>query len=453
MLDIDHFKAINDECGHAVGDQVLQQVAETLKGIVRQSDFICRYGGEEFCILLPHSHLEEASQAAERLRQAIATRSYSNLNITASLGVTALSLGAREPLDLLDQADRALYAAKRTGRNRVVRTDAMPALDDPGPPPHLPSPPAEAEVVPIPFHAVTALLSALAYRNVDTGEHSRRVADLCVALANGLMPQRSCYILEVAGLLHDIGKLGVPDSILLKPGPLTPEEWKVMRTHEQVGVEILAAAFTCAELTSFVRTHHAWFGGTPYDPDLPKGTDIPLGARILSIADAYDAMISNRVYRPGRSREAAFAELRRCAGKQFDPELVERFIEIVLSNDMSRNKSELQLSKQAALRIGVQIEKLACAIDAQDNHSLALMAGRLQATASESGVRQIADLASQLQRSAQSANNWLDPLQLTINLLDLCRSTYSSYLPRTSPWATSKAVAQAKMPAAEPVAP
>jgi diguanylate cyclase (GGDEF)-like protein/PAS domain S-box-containing protein len=432
LVDVDHFKSVNDTHGHGVGDQVLQLVADTLKGSVRQSDSVCRYGGEEFCVLLPHIDIAEAEQAAERLRQAIAARPCGEVRVTASLGVSALSLEPRDPRDMLEQADKCLYAAKRGGRNRVVRWDQIRDTEAAEGKPTTTATPAGVTTTAIPFHAVTALLSALAYRHADTAAHSRRVADLCVATAAGLMTQSELYVLEVAATLHDIGKLGVPDAVLLKPGPLNQDEWKVIRTHEGIGEEILASAFSSPELMAIARNHHCWYGGSPHDPDLPKGTDIPLGARILSIADAFDAIVSDRVYRKGRSREEAFAELRRCAGVQFDPELVERLITAVLARDESRNSSALAVSKQTALKIGVQIEKLASALDAQDNRTLATMASYLNVTARAHGLAPIAELAAKLEQTASTKSERCEVTQLTIDLLDLCRASYRSYLTASS---------------------
>jgi hypothetical protein len=148
----------------------------------------------------------------------------------------------------------------------------------------------------------------------------------------------------------------------------------------------------------------------------------------LTIADAYDAMVSDRVYRKGRSEEEAFAELRRCAGRQFDPRLVERFIESVQARDQNRNAYVPQVSKQTALRIGLEIERLACALDAQDIFGLAALAGRLKTTATKYGVPQIAELAEQLQQSATDEPDLIHLVQLTNDLLNLCRSTQNAYL-------------------------
>ena len=135
----------------------------------------------------------------------------------------------------------------------------------------------------IPHHVVQALMLALEHRDVPTAEHSRQVGDLCVAAAQGLMSINECAVLEIAGQLHDIGKLGVPDSILLKPGPLTEAEWQVMHDHERRSVDVIASMFASPELVDIVNYHSAWYdGSSSQDPSQPKGTDIPLGARILA---------------------------------------------------------------------------------------------------------------------------------------------------------------------------
>jgi HD-GYP domain-containing protein (c-di-GMP phosphodiesterase class II) len=208
--------------------------------------------------------------------------------VTISLGVSDMSLKAASAPELLNQADKSLYFAKRTGRNRVFKfTDVTDDIEvDEEKLAHTSAPTAAESNGGIPFHAVTALISALGYRDAVTAEHSRRVADLAVAAASALMPSRDCYVLEIAALLHDIGKIGVPDSILLKPGPLTKGEWKVMDIHDDIGVDIVASAFSSPQLSEIVRTCRAYFGGGARNDLLPVGKDIPLSARILSIADA-----------------------------------------------------------------------------------------------------------------------------------------------------------------------
>jgi diguanylate cyclase (GGDEF)-like protein/PAS domain S-box-containing protein/putative nucleotidyltransferase with HDIG domain len=439
MVDVDRFKQINDRFGHTVGDQVLQHVAAVLKALAREGDIVCRYGGEEFCVLLTHTDTEGAQQAAERYRLAIETTAAAGIAVTASLGVSCIEHGAPSPQLLIDEADKALYAAKQTGRNRVVRWDRMPsdlaserlaaaaiAADGPGAAAHhAPVPPPQSEQPTIPFGAVTALTSALKYRDAATAAHAQRVADLCVALAKGRMSVRDTFVLEVAALLHDIGKLGVPDAILLKPGPLTDAEWTVMRAHDRMGAEIVAAAFASSELTRIVQTHHAWFGGSPRDAGLPTGEDIPLPARILSIADAYDAMVTDRVYRKGRGRGAAIEELRKCAGRQFDPALVEQFVEVIgLAGE--RSQPSQSDAEGALARVQEQAERLAMALEAQDLSLLRAMAGRMVATAGRDGLEDVARAAADLEKSAATHPDVLDMLQKVNELVQICRSAGTS---------------------------
>ena len=428
MADVDRFKRINDKHGHTVGDQVLQHVASVLKGLAREGDVVCRYGGKEFCVLLTHTDADGAALAAERYRAAIEAAPCGGVAVTASLGVAGLEVSPRSPQDLIDQADKALYAAKQAGRNRVIRrdrvpTDAVVAKDGTGAKSAggEGSAPAAPAPSPIPYGAVTALMSALRYRDPSTADHSQRVADLCVATAKDLVSVGDCFVLEVAALLHDIGKLGVPDAILLKPGPLSDAEWKIMRAHDRMGAEIVSAAFNSDELTGIVQTHHAWFGGSPRDPGLPTGHHIPLRARVLSIADAYDAMTTDRVYRKGRARDEAFAELRRCAGIQFDPELVERFIAVVTAADSGRAGKATE-AELALARVQQQIERLGHALDAKDITLLRAMAGRLVATAGRDGLGDVAKAAAELERSAATNGDVLDVVTKVNELMELCRS-------------------------------
>ena len=426
MVDVDHFKSVNDNHGHSTGDEVLKEVATTLREASRKGDLVCRYGGEEFCVLFSDLNLVDAAQAAERLRAAVAARNPSGLTVTASLGVSCGSLGAGSIQELLDQADKALYVAKRTGRNRVVRWDTVPAgqsfeKEDK-------KAAAGPDRSPIPFQAVNALLSPLTHRHPETAEHSRRVADLCVEMASGLLSQQDVYLLEVAATLHDIGKLGVPDAILLKPGPLTEDEWKVLRMHETIGVEMIATAFASPQLLDIVRYHHRRFGGP--EPG-PRGKELPLASRILAVADAYDSMVTDQVYRPGLLPDEAFAELRRCAGDQFDPDLVERLISTVQSRDASRAPADVAHPEQAALQFGLQMERIALAAGEQDRASLIQMVTRLQSMAAACEIMPIAEAAAQLVKLAESGMGMDSLTQLTLDLMEMCRSTYQVTTART----------------------
>lgn len=423
MVDLDHFKSVNDNHGHASGDQVLQIVAEALRTTARKSDFVCRYGGEEFAVLLPHIDLDGAMLCAERIRQLIVQLKPAGLEVTASFGVSSTCFGAQQPAEMLDQADKALYMAKRAGRNRVAKWDEVSRdLDkDPGSFHATQAPQDNVADEQVPFHAVTVLLSALSLRHADTAEHSQRVAELCVAMARGLVNQRDTRILECAALLHDVGKLGVPDSVLLKPAPLTKEEWAVMRTHDRYSVDVVAAAFGCPTLNKILQSHFAWYGGHPDLSDLPQGEAIPLEARILALADAYDAIISDRVYRKGRGREFAFAELRRCAGTQFDPAMVERLISIVSGNGPVQRQSEETRAQQGTIRMGALAEKLATAVQSRDGRTVSSVANELQILARDDGLSGLADQAYGLHQAAHEGLNWEDVVAKSVHLLEECR--------------------------------
>jgi diguanylate cyclase (GGDEF)-like protein len=422
IVDVDHFKSINDNHGHAVGDKVLKMLATLLHSSVEGRGFVCRYGGEEFSVLLPQTDIEQATQLAEAMRARIERTSIAHLRVTACFGLAEFDRTSPNPRDTVNQADQALYAAKRSGRNRVVRWDQMPR--------DLPADEADARSygvadneggAHIPFTTVSALSSALHHRDPVTAEHSRRVAELCVATAHGLMSEGQRYVLEVAALLHDIGKLGVPDAILMKAGPLTQDEVRMMRRFETVGVRIMENSFDSSELVEVVRTYRARFDGTNPDPSLPAGEAIPLGARILMICDAYEAMTTDRVYRKGMPKEEALAELRRHAGTQFDPRLVERFIETIASIDARRQPKVADVSRQAMLQIGTQLERVACALDAKNTDVLKTMANRLQAAASTNGIDEIAACAGHLASVLEDDAEWLDVINLTSELMELCR--------------------------------
>ncbi len=427
MVDNDHFKSVNDTYGHHIGDDVLRAVAATLRKLHGAPNLVCRYGGEEFCVLLPGKNYHQALEAAEQIRQAIEAirfREPSELRLTASLGVSEIGYGAKDPQDLINQADKCLYFAKRSGRNRVVGyLPEMANMElDESKISRTKNKEPEAEAS-IPYQAVSALLSALAYRDAETAEHSRRVADLVVCAADGLFSHHDTYILEIAALLHDVGKVGVPDHILLKNEPLTDDEWEIMHRHQRVGVELVATTFGNPKLEQVIRTYRL-----PYSSDttanIERGDQIDPGARLLAIADSFDSMVSKHNYRTPLTIEQAFTELRNCAGTQFDPVLVEAFIEKVRVRKSSQSAGQPKLvSPQTAIQLGVQLERLADALDHQDVAGLAALASRLRQTAQQANLADIASLATRLEESAKQDEPLVRMVGLTTELLQLCRST------------------------------
>lgn len=422
MIDNDHFKRVNDTYGHAVGDDVLREVSRVLRENHGHHGLVCRYGGEEFCVLLPGIDFETALELAEHTRQSIEQITFTEpaqLRLTASIGVSETRFEAVDPQDLINQADVCLYAAKRGGRNCVI--PYSPELSQ------MEGEETESrDRVEIPFQAVTALVSSLAYRDACTAQHSRRVADLCSEVSKQYMDSADQYVLEIAALLHDIGKVGVSDEVLLKRGKLSPDEMELMTWHDRVGVELIESAFECPELTKIVRLRQAHFDGSGRNRNLPFGPEIPIGARILSICDSYDSMVSDRVYRKGCSHEVAIAELRRFAGSQFDPELVEHFASIITAKP---NQDTSTLDNEAAIQIGFQVERLAEAIENQDTDSLQTLAARLGMYAYHCNIDPIAEAADRIrQRAGEPEIAWIDLLRDTNDLLELCRATQTGCL-------------------------
>jgi diguanylate cyclase (GGDEF)-like protein/PAS domain S-box-containing protein/putative nucleotidyltransferase with HDIG domain len=438
MVDIDHFKSVNDTYGHHTGDEVLRKVSKVLRDLHEENQVVCRYGGEEFCVMLPGHDLDEAMEQSERTRAAIMNIRLTDpesLRLTASLGVSELKFGAADVQSLINQADNCLYVAKRGGRNQSVPfdPDRVDVLGEEEPPP---DEIADPDLASLPFHAVTALVSALAYRDPSTAEHSRRVANLCVQAAQGLVCQRDIYVLEIAALLHDIGKIGVPDDVLHKPGPLTDDEWKVMRRHNTIGLDMVAGTFHCPELERIIRAHHAISDRGDVQRHL-KLDDLPVEARLLTIADTYDSIVSDQAYRPGRPHSFAALELQRCAGKQFDAELVNHFLAKIEADVKESSMGvptatgiSFAVPKPTALKIGQQIERIAEAMDQQNLSVLRDLARDLSEIADASYLTPIVDSAKQIEKAASNSETveWITLLRQTQKLLDLCRATQNAHL-------------------------
>ncbi len=299
VYDLDGFKGYNDTFGHPAGDALLVRCAQAL-ATAEHGGSAFRMGGDEFCLLVPLApdcDPAEAERIARIGARALTTWGQ-GFEIGSSYGVASLPDEATTPSDAIRLADQRMYARKRGGQ----RSGTSAAID--------------------------ALVRALQERG-SLGEHGTDVADLASALAEAVhMREPEREHVRNAAALHDVGKLGIPDSILHKPGPLDDAEWEFMRSHSEIGERILGDAPSLAVIGGLVRASHERWDGDGY-PDRLAGEDIPLGARIIALCDAYCAMVTTRAYRAAMPPAEAIAELRRCAGTQFDPALIEPFAQIV----------------------------------------------------------------------------------------------------------------------------
>jgi diguanylate cyclase (GGDEF)-like protein len=351
FVDIDHFKSVNDTYGHEIGDAVLRSVATVFRENTRDADFVGRYGGEEFVIVFPETSIDEATAVAEKLRllvlkQRVPSGPGEAIGVSVSIGLAGGHGQALRVDDLLRDADAAMYAAKSLGRNQ---TYVFAEIDDDSMRiPRAPiSPAGRARAAEVGNAARRAAEAALAEiispLPSHRGKPSSLIASIAVGLAHKLeLPEQEIERIRLAALLHDIGKVGVPSEILEKPGPLTPEEWQAVVQHPRIGQEIINRVADIKDAAAIILHHHERYSGHGYPYGL-RGPDIPLGARIVAIADAYDAMVYDRPYKAAVSHDEAIREIRDHAGTQFDPDLVEIFCALY-----SAQRDQLRLSRFAA---------------------------------------------------------------------------------------------------------
>ena len=315
FLDVDLFKSYNDAFGHIAGDDILRQITRRIRGAIRSIDIPCRYGGDEFAVILPASPLDDAYNVAERLRRNVESEMDSKgIAITCSIGVASWPTSGVTKEALLTAVDSALYLSKQAGRNRVSLASAAMSttLFDLN---------KEEQIL----NAVHALAATVDAKDHHTYGHSKKTAEYAAQIAQALgYSSDRIAMLKAAALLHDIGKIRVPDNILLKPGPLSDSEWIAIREHPKFGATILKPIKSLGSCLPVIQHHHEHFDGKGYPAGL-RGKDIPVEARILAIADAYDAMTSPRPYRSKLHPQEALDEITRCAGSYFDPEIARIF--------------------------------------------------------------------------------------------------------------------------------
>jgi diguanylate cyclase (GGDEF)-like protein len=355
FVDIDHFKAVNDSYGHAAGDVVLRGVAQTLGANLRASDMIGRYGGEEFMLILTETGVEEGAILVEKLRNLVQREHFAvdgnpDLSVTISIGIAGGSGALLRAETLVRDADAAMYSAKSLGRNQ---TYIFAEPDDDARVPRAPiSNAGRARAVEIGRQASQAATAALAsyilplphYR----GQPSALIASIVVEIGQQLqLPEAEIDRIKVAALLHDVGKVAIPEEILEKPSALSTGEWRSVVQHPRIGQVILEQAAALKDAVPIILHHHERFAGHGYPYGL-RGNEIPLGARIVAIADAYDAMTHDRPYKRAMSHDQAIAELRRHAGTQFDPDLVNLFCDLYAAHAPEPDPTVLAMMQRHA---------------------------------------------------------------------------------------------------------
>jgi diguanylate cyclase (GGDEF)-like protein len=318
LVDIDDFKRVNDRYGHPVGDRVLGQVASRL----RQGGESFRLGGDEFAVLLPGLDERAAISVARSIVERISGFEIESVGtITVSAGIAAFPAQGGGRDELIRLADSALYRAKEDGKNRARTYQTAPTLELAQLQRLAEGPDRAAR-----YRAAASLAKAVDARDVYTGSHSERVGELAARIARRLgIDEPQVELTRLAGSLHDLGKLAIPEEILRKPSALNESERFVLQRHPQIGYRMLES-LGVEPIAEWVLHHHERWDGGGY-PDRLRGEQIPLGARIIFVADAFDAMTSERVYRKPLSERDALAEVERCAGTQFDPAIVDAFSE------------------------------------------------------------------------------------------------------------------------------
>ena len=360
MIDIDYLKRVNDAYGHLAGDAVLRSIAKILTEQVREVDFVARYGGEEFAVILTGAEIERAQKVAERICAAIAGSDHPGVQVpvTASIGVATYPYDATTPRDLVHQADKALYYSKYRGRNRITIYDHLHrqgsaddlqrelvqaftsvslerhfSHDDPRIAQireRLSLFATDDEIIDNIEDVIESLTTAMHARDTYTRHHLQQVAELSDLFLGYLtLDDNDRRTIRIACMLHDIGKLGVPQEILQKSEFLTREEYEIVRKHPEIGARILEPLRPFSSAVPCIRHHHERWDGKGY-PEGLRGEDIPFGARVVSLVDSFHAMVSKRPYQ-SRVKGVGYAleEIRRNAGTQFDPRLAETFARMI----------------------------------------------------------------------------------------------------------------------------
>lgn len=329
LLDFDNFKAYNDRFGHLAGDNLLKLFSTMIQGMISCDDIVARYGGDEFAIILIDYDGDKVLEVGEKIRKGIldlpSKEHISSGMVTVSIGVASFPNDGNDADELINRADEALYNAKRNRKNKVeLYFSAFKDLQK-----ELKS---ESSIL----ATVKTLISIINAKDRYTYGHSEKVMEYSEMIALRLgIKGKELLDLKLAAFLHDIGKIDIPSEILNKKGSLSPDEWDLIKKHPVVGARLLKECKSLNRISKITLCHHEYYNGKGYPKGL-VGTNIPLGSRIIAVADSFDAMTTERCYKKGISNEEALVELEKGAGEQYDPIIVDVFTQIIRHKDLER---------------------------------------------------------------------------------------------------------------------
>lgn len=299
MADINGLKLTNDTFGHKEGDLLLCKCARIFEKCFRKEDIISRYGGDEFVILLPKTTEQEVIDIINRIEEECSKTDGQKIPISVSMGSSTKTVMDKDINEVILEAEEWMYQRKLIESRSISST------------------------------IITSLKKILFEKSIETEEHTERTNALALQLGKSLnLPENNLAELSLLSTLHDIGKVAIPEEILLKQGKLSKSEWRIIKKHSGIGSNIARSSPHLAHVANAILAHHEWWDGSGYPQGL-KGDEIPITSRILAIVDTYDAMISGRPYKSKMNQEEVMEEIKRCSGNQFDPDIVKKFLNIM----------------------------------------------------------------------------------------------------------------------------
>jgi diguanylate cyclase (GGDEF)-like protein/putative nucleotidyltransferase with HDIG domain len=300
MCDVNGLKLVNDSFGHDSGDELLIKAAGSIVKACGKNDVIARIGGDEFVVVLPRTSAEESIPIADHIKELASKEKAASIELSISYGYGTKTTDMQSIVEVVANAENHMYRHKLYERSSIRSK------------------------------TIDLIMNALFEKSNREAMHSNRVSQICQSIASKMNCTKDAINqMKIAGLIHDIGKIGVDEKILNKPGHLNVDEKRDMEKHPEIGWKILSSTNEFSELAQFVLNHHEKWDGSGY-PNGLKGEAIQIEARIISVADAYDAMTSERSYKSGMNQKEAIEELKRCSGTQFDPGIVDVFVNLVL---------------------------------------------------------------------------------------------------------------------------